>query len=56
MAGLVPAIHALKCAKTWMRGPSPRMTENGEALQGRRVGPPNANGRLAEPAVVVRGA
>ncbi len=27
MAGLVPAIHALRHArKTWMRGTSPRMT------------------------------
>jgi hypothetical protein len=27
MAGLVPAIHVLKQEKTWMRGASPRMTD-----------------------------
>ena len=35
MAGLVPAIHALVAAKTWMRGSSPRMTSiqtNGTGL------------------------
>jgi nitrite reductase/ring-hydroxylating ferredoxin subunit len=32
MAGLVPAIHVLSARKTWMRGPSPRMTASREAL------------------------
>jgi hypothetical protein len=57
MPGLVPGIHVLRQRKTWMRGPSPRMTPSGGRpranyspihLSNSQRSAANCNGRLPD--------
>ncbi len=47
MAGLVPAIHVLLAAKTWMPGIKPGMTQRGDDLLLHRVAVHSASLPLA---------